>query len=504
MRHFAVPLQRMSEVAPATPLKPGSVLRNTLILVGAQFLGIPLSIFVNAVMGRELGPRDFGFLNLAMNLCGFAFMFVEWGHGGVVPREIAQAPARSGVLLGTSIAWRVGFSVIVSLGLALLSWLLYPVGFLPLLGLVALQALFTSVSSAYQDAARGFERTDVTAIGRIGGQLLNAALVLPVLFLGGGLMPMAIAAMVASFLILPLITTVTHRIGVGKPSFDRHELSYLTRNGWAFLASTAAMTSMGFVDAISLSKLATPEVFGWYSAAQKLVGMLLVPSTALIASLYPTLSRLIIEDREQYKVTLRRSINGTGLLAIPFALGCALYSDLGIALYGKSGYAPAGQNLIVMSAMVLLVYFSMPLGCALLAAGRQVAWASAQFGCVALRIVLNPLLIPWFQNHYGNGGLGVCVSSVLCEVVLVGVSLYMIPHGVINRALVKVLGKGVLAGAAMAAAALGLRSINPWLAAPIATVVYFGALYLLGGVDASQIERITGGIKSKLARARAA
>ncbi len=399
----------------------------------------------------------------------------------MLPREIAKDPPRSGALLGTSIASRVGLSVIVSLCLALLSWLLYPLAFLPLLGLVALQAFFTSVSSAYQDAARGFERTDVTAIGRIGGQLLNAAFVLPVLFLGGGLIPAMTAATVAGFLILPLITTLhaQDRRGQAELRSPRAGVPHTQRLGRSW-SSSAAMTSLGFVDTIALSKLATPEVFGWNAAAQKLVGTLLVPSTALIASLYPTLSRLIIEDPEQYKVTLRRSINGTGLLAIPLALGCALYSDLGVAIYGKSGYAPSGQNLIVLSGLVLLVYFSMPLSSALLAAGRQVIWASAQFGCVVLRIVLNPLLIPWFQKHYGNGGLGVCVSSVLCEVVLVGVALYMIPHGVINRALAKVLGKGALAGIAMAAAALSLRSVNPWLAAPIAAVVYFGALYLIG------------------------
>ena len=55
-------------------------------------------------------------------------------------REIAKDPPRSGALLGASIASRVGLSVIVSLCLALLSWLLYPLAFLPLLGLVALQA----------------------------------------------------------------------------------------------------------------------------------------------------------------------------------------------------------------------------------------------------------------------------------------------------------------------------------------------------------------------------
>jgi O-antigen/teichoic acid export membrane protein len=486
------------------PLKPGSVLRNTLILVGAQFLGIPLSIFVNAVMGRELGPSEFGLLSLAMNLCGFAFMIVEWGHGGVLPREIAKNPACSGSLLGASIASRVCLSVIASLCLALLSWLLYPRAFLPVLALVALQAFFLSLSAAYQDAARGFERTDVTAIGRIGGQLLNAAFVVPVLLLGGGLIPAVTAGAVANLVILPLITNRTHKIGVGKPRFDRSELAYLTRSGWPFLVTAAAMTSLGFVDSIALSKLATSEVFGWNSAAQRLIGTLVVPATALIASLYPTLSRLIIEDPDQYKATLRRSINGTGLFAIPLALGCALYSDLGVQIYGEKGYAESGQNLIVLSGQVLLVYFSMPLSCALLAAGRQVIWASAQFVCVLLRIVLDVLLIPWFQDHYGNGGLGVCVSSVLCEIVLVGVALYMIPHGVINRELAKAMGKGVLAGLAMAAAALSLRGVNAWLAAPIAVVVYFAALYLVGGVDMTQINRLIDGVKSKLARTRAA
>lgn len=495
----------MSETPPSPP-RQSSVLRNTLILVGAQFLGMPLSILVNAVMGRRLGPGDFGYVNLAGGLCAFGFLFVEWGHSGVLPREIAQDHSRSGSLLGSSVAWRLGSSALVGLCLAVLSWFLYPASFLPLLGLVALQSVFGTLSTAYQDAARGFERTDVTAIGRIGGQLINAVLILPILFLGGGLMPIMIAGALGAGLVLPVVARRAHAIGVGKARFDKRELVALTRDGWAFLAFAAAMSAQGFVDNITLSKLATPVVFGWNTAAQKLVGTLLVPATALIASLYPTLSRLIVEDVEQYKQTLRRSINGTGLLAIPLALGCALYSGLGIAIYGHGGYARAEQNLTVLSGMVLLVYFSMPLGSALLAAGRQAAWAWAQVACVVLKVVLNPLLIPWFQNHYGNGGLGVCVSGVICEIGLVTVALTMIPHGVVNLALGKVLGKGVLAGGAMALAAWGMQhfGINPWVAAPIAAIVYFGALYLMGGVDMTQLNRITDGIRNKLARKRAA
>lgn len=493
----------MSDPPQGVPPKHGSVLKNTLILVGAQFLGMPLALLVNGAMGRHLGPTDFGYVYLATNLCGFGFLFVEWGHGGVLPAKVAQDHSRSGGLLGSSLVWRVGSGVVVTLILSLVSWLFYPPSFVPLLALVALQTLFGSISQAYQDVARGFERTDVTAIGRIGGQVINAALILPLLFLGFGLMPVMIATVLGAALVLPIVIRRAHAVGVAKPRFDRRELVALTRGGWAFLIFATALTLQGVVDTVWLSKLASAEVMGWNSAAQKLVGILLVPASALIASLYPTLSRLFVEDLEQYRQTLRRSINGTGLLAIPLGLGCALYSGLGIAIYGKAGFAPAQQNLTVLSLMVVLFYFSMPLGSALLAAGRQAIWAWAQAGCVIVRLVLNPLLIPWFQEHYGNGGLGVSVAGVVCELGLVAVALYMIPGGVIDRALAKVLTKGALAGGAMTLVAWALGRINPWIAAPIALLTYFGALYLLGGIDTAQLRRVVEGVRNKVGARRA-
>src|SRR6476620_9040954 len=103
----------MSESVSVTAApKQGSVLKNTLILVGAQFLGMPLSIVVNAALGRKLGPTDFGYLNLAGTFCTFGFLFVEWGHGGLMPAAIAQNRERTGALLGSSLAWRVGSAVV--------------------------------------------------------------------------------------------------------------------------------------------------------------------------------------------------------------------------------------------------------------------------------------------------------------------------------------------------------------------------------------------------------
>src|SRR5450432_3284964 len=86
------------------------VVRNTLYLTAAQVVTIPLSIVINALTARYLGPAEFGYIYLASTICTFAFLAVEWGQQGVLPAAIARDHAQAATLLGTSLAWRSVFS----------------------------------------------------------------------------------------------------------------------------------------------------------------------------------------------------------------------------------------------------------------------------------------------------------------------------------------------------------------------------------------------------------
>ena len=57
----------------------------------------------------------------------------------------------------------------------------------------------------FQDAARGFERTDVSAYASVGGQLLMATLVGPTFFLGGRLQAALMAQLLAGTIVLGLV-----------------------------------------------------------------------------------------------------------------------------------------------------------------------------------------------------------------------------------------------------------------------------------------------------------
>src|SRR3954470_6266845 len=83
------------------------VLKNTMILMLGQFLGMPLSMLVTGTLGRYLGAAAYGLIYIAQTQTGLGFLFVDWGQGAVMSGEIARDRSRAGLLLGTLLAWRV-------------------------------------------------------------------------------------------------------------------------------------------------------------------------------------------------------------------------------------------------------------------------------------------------------------------------------------------------------------------------------------------------------------
>jgi O-antigen/teichoic acid export membrane protein len=479
----------LTDPAASKPEKRGDVLGNTLILIVAQIAGTPLSILSATMMGRYLGPEALGYIYIAMTLAQFGFLLVECGVSGVLPAAIAKDRTQAGLFVGSSLIWKVaaGPAITLLLTFGCMLWG-QDATFLNVYWLISLQVLLGSFSGTLQDGVRGFERTELIAYAQVGGQLLSVIFVVSTLVLGGNMYAALAAQALTNALVLPLVWRSAFRIIPGSVSFDLGTVKNLLKLGTPFLIVALSNTMQGNVDAVYMANLATPEVVGWHAAARRLIGVLIMPAAALITALYPTLSRLHHEDIDEYRRTTAKAIRGTAILAMPIALCCGIYREVGVSLYGKAGFGRTEQNLAVLSLFIFLVYFSMPLGSAILAAGKQRAWAWVQLICVLVSLVLDPILIPWFQEHYQNGGLGICVATVLSEVPVVVGGLLLLPRGSLGKPVVfSLLRVGVAAGGFVLAARV-LKDLTPFLAAPVALGAYVGTLWLIGPEERAQIQ----------------
>jgi O-antigen/teichoic acid export membrane protein len=282
-------------------------------------------------------------------------------------------------------------------------------------------------------------------------------------------------------------------------SADRATIKQLFVEGTPFVLFGAVMVLTPNVDAMYLSQFAPPEVMGWFAAMRRLLGVLLLPASALIGALYPTLCRLHATDTDGFKSATRGTLQSVSLVVVPVALGCGLYPDIGVSIFSAS-FEPAEDNLRIMSLFLFLVYFSMPLGTAIMAAGRQRVWSLVLGMCVVVSLVLDPILVPWFQKRTGNGGLGLCVAGVVSEVLVVSAGLFLIPKGIIDKRLGRSILLALVSGMAMAGVAYATRSITPFVAAPLAVMAYGIALFVTGAIEKDQIAAIQGAISRRLAR----
>lgn len=469
----------MSEAAGG--IAPRLVIRNAGFLLAAQVLATPLSALVNVIAARRLGPDDYGRLYLAMTFAAFAFLWVEWGQNGPLSAMIAKNRGQAGELLGSALAWRAGaLPVVVLVLFAACSMLGYDARFLAILALVLLGSSAATISSACLDVFRGHERADLTAASYLAWQALTALVVVPVLLLGGGLDAMLIAQAACAALGALVLLRCLAPFGVTAVRVRTPIVGALVSAGTSFLALNLILALQTNIDAVFLSKLASADAVGWNAAARKVTGLLIFPATALIGALYPTLCRLQGRDGRAFASTARNALRVAILAGVPVALGCALFPEIGIALFGAPAYGPALDNLRILALYVLLVYFTMPLGTTLTAAGRQRAWAAAQFACVAVSAACDPWLIRWFQQSTGNGGLGVCVSTAGSEVLMVAAGVWLLPRGVLDRSLVRTLASVTLGGAAMTAIALACSAVSPWAVAPMSVLGYGACLWASG------------------------
>jgi O-antigen/teichoic acid export membrane protein len=360
--------------------------------------------------------------------------------------------------------------------------------------------LFSNIASACQETIRGFERTDIAAYSRVGLQLASLALVVPTLLLGGGVRLVLLIQALAVLLVLVPVLRSLRQVGVGKLAWDWERLKKLMAGGTPFVFFGLALTLQPNIDAFYLAKLSPSEVVGWYAVAQKLIGVLLVPATALIGALYPTLCRLYISDIESFRRTTRESIATVSLLVVPVALGCALYPDLGISIFGRAAFRPAEDTLRVASIYLFLVYFSMPIGTALVAGGRQKAWTRIQLLCVLNSAALDPFLVRYFQTTRGNGGLGLAAALSISESLMVIAGVALMPRGVFDRKLAKTLLLAVASGAVMTGTSFALHDLPSLAAAPLAVLMYGLALYLSGAVSKQQAVALADALRRKLIR----
>jgi O-antigen/teichoic acid export membrane protein len=181
-----------------------------------------------------------------------------------------------------------------------------------------------------------------------------------------------------------------------------------------------------YIDALILAKLAPSEAVGWYGAAKSIIGTISAPALIVGLAMYPRLSQVAV-NIESIKAEAQASVRPFLWIGALAATGSFLFADDAIAIiYGHGQFAASGLILKVYAPAFFLLSINVLLGYILLARSQVISLTVVKGASVLVSTVLGLVLIPIFQQHTGNGGIGVVAAFVASELVVFGGLIFLL------------------------------------------------------------------------------
>jgi O-antigen/teichoic acid export membrane protein len=449
------------------------IAQNAFYLVVGQATTTALGIVFTAVLGRSLGAADFGIYYLITTMSAFAYVFVEWGQPVVVIRQLAREPQRSGDLLGTALALRAAFAIVVTVPAALVAWALgYGTHTIWLSAFLIPASLPLFLAQGYGMVFRAHDRMGRDATVSVCNKVVLLGVALPALALGAAIPGVILGQAVAGLAALGIAARLYRRLGAPPLRVSSEALRELLAAGAPILAMTVAVSVQPYLDVILLSKLTPTAAVGWFGAARSILVTLMAPALILGAAAFPRIARASA-DRTALREVLRSALRPMLWLGALAGTGTYLFAGTAIGLvYGSSEFDPAVSILRVFAPGFFLLFIDILLVHVIFASGRGTGMAIAKIGSVGVGTALDLLLIPFFQERFGNGGLGVVVAFALSEIVVFAGAMIALRRGTLEPAMALDVVRS-LAAAGMTILLFGvIPPLSPWVGIPLCVVAF--------------------------------
>jgi len=366
-------------------LNGGSFFRSVLVLAGGAALGQGLAVLASPLLTRLYAPSDLGTLAAYTSILSIPVVIASLCYDLAIPLPVEDKTAAAllvlslGIALGMTIlvallVWLLGDSIIARINTPALGpylWLV-PVGFL---GMAIYRAL-----NQWAVRKQAFERIAQTK--------LTQSLSMVVTQLGFGLLHLAPLGLLVGDLLGRIAgsgslgSLAWRQIKTEVGSLSRADLGQALARYRRFpLLSSGSilLNSAGLqLPPLLLAGLYGPEIAGWFSLSQRVIG---VPSTLVgqaVAQVYlGTAARLARKDIRALHTLFLRTAQRLALIGVaPLALLALCGPWLFAFLFGEP-WREAGVYVRLLSTMLLLQLVAAPLSYTLSILERQdlqLAW----------------------------------------------------------------------------------------------------------------------------------
>lgn len=358
-----------------------------------------LTLLVNALMARQLGPLGIGQLNYALAFCTILGFLVTQGLDQLIVRNLVREPEKAGETLGAVLVLRlIGSCLCIGLGLiAALSFgaNLSQTG--PLIAVISFSYLANSCDfSDLWFQSRTMSKW--TVVSRQVGLLIAAGVRLSLVWAQAPLIAFAIAQVIETWA-TAMVQYYSFRFKQGprlilSGAFARGRL--LLKEGWPLSLCAVTILIYSKFDQVLLAKWRPLEEVGYYSSSLRILDYVNIFPMIISTSIFPFMIKAYSGETSVWSNRFERILSFVNWGAWLGALSLyVLATTVVLILYGPQ-FENAVPLLQIVCWTIPAVFFSVVRHAWLTMKGRLGTALKFELSVACISLVANFILIPRF------------------------------------------------------------------------------------------------------------
>lgn len=475
------------------------IFRNSSLGFGAQAAIKVLSFIFSIMVVRRLGAETYGEYTAVLAFTAIFSIFSDLGLSAFTVRQVARlreepdSTRQVNELYGNVLGIRLLLSLL-TIGIVVLFAVVTkrPPERILSIALYSLTLILYSVGGASDSILAGYERLDLSSLGKVINQFGFVIFGTLALVFKLGVNGLIGATLIAVGLMAAYCALQVHLIGIRPQPRRLLDASSLIRLSLPFGIIGFALGLSYKFSTVLLDIFRTSTETGFYNAAYNLIFSFVLISNILNTTLYPTLARQSVRGAGELPLIYQRFFRYLLIISLPIAVGgWALASPIIHFLYDVE-FAASTQVFQIVIWTVPLLFLSEFLGYVIVLSNREKRVAMAVTLSSFFNVLMNLILVPRY------GLIAAAWIAVLTESILVTqhlITLRKVIPSIPNKAeilrvFIPPLGMGI--------AALLVREIWPfWLVFAVCLLSYVLFVFLSQAVGKNELKQL---LKLALAR----
>ncbi|TSC75456.1 MAG: Polysaccharide biosynthesis protein [Parcubacteria group bacterium Gr01-1014_30] len=455
-----------------------TIFKNTFWLGLAEGFGKLSKLVLLIYVAKILGATEYGKFSFALAFVGLFGVVASLGLSRIVVRELASGQEKE-----KEISSLLFLRILLSLvALALILSGSFFVTQEPLirkviwiLGLYFLLDTFASFLNFFFQARQKMEYESWTRILRA---LALTGLGLFVIFSFPSLVNLSYAYLAASLIALILVLIFFHiKVAALSLSFNKSIWRDYLAMSWPLALSAFFAMVYGQIDSVIMGYLNQLTQTGWYNAAYRVVGGVLIPIGLVSTSFYPALSRAFKESREKLQKIWNYQSELMLFLALPMTVGGIILAPKIIDFIYDQTYVSSVLAFQILIVMAGIAFLQSPFSSMLLIFNQQTKFLWSGLLGAAVNIGLNLFLIPRYSLY--GAALAAVITAAVVLFLYVWLTLRFTSARIFN---LRFLGTGLLAALStlimyFVITIPGVYNLNVVFSIIIGALIYFAVFF---------------------------